>query len=115
MAEIRKQSRDCTFGDLTEDLMLHVLIRGIDSERMRRRLFETDDLKLEKALRMCRNMEATAADLQMWSSRKEEVAAIAAGSSQKYQRLHRKRSTKQQKETVEDVVTTCPKQVSSTR
>ena len=87
MAEIRKQSRDCTFGDLTEDLMLHVLIRGIDSERMRRRLFETDDLKLEKALRMCRNMEAIAADLQMWSSRKEEVAAIAAGSSQKYQRL----------------------------
>ena len=38
MAEIRKQSRDSTFGDLTEDLMLHVLMRGIDSERMRRRL-----------------------------------------------------------------------------
>jgi hypothetical protein len=33
-------------------------------------------------------MEATAADLQMWSSKKEEeVAAIAAGSSRKYQRL----------------------------
>ena len=88
MAEIRKQSRDCTFGDLTEDLMLHVLIRGIDSERMRRRLFKTDDLKLEKAVRMCRNMEATTADLQMWSSKKEEeAAAIAAGSSRKYQRL----------------------------
>ena len=65
--------------------MLHVLIRGIDSERMRRRLFKTDDLKLEKAVRMCRNMEATTADLQMWSSKKEEEAA--AGSSRKYQRL----------------------------
>ena len=35
--EIRKEVRDCQFGDLKADLMLHVLNRGVDDERMRRR------------------------------------------------------------------------------
>ena len=39
MTEIRKEVKDCDFGDLKEDLMLHVLIRGINSEKMLRRLF----------------------------------------------------------------------------
>ena len=30
--------------------MLHVLIRGVENERMRRRLFETENLDLEKAV-----------------------------------------------------------------
>ena len=48
--EIRKEVKDCQFGDLKADLMLHVLLRGIDDERMRRRLFETDNLGLAKAI-----------------------------------------------------------------
>ena len=28
MTEIRKQVKDCEFGDLWDDMMLHVLIRG---------------------------------------------------------------------------------------
>ena len=47
--ELRKQSKYCQFGTLSDDLMLHVLIRGVDSERMRR-MFETDKLDLEKAV-----------------------------------------------------------------
>ena len=71
--EIRKEVKDCQFGDLKADLMLHVLLRGIDDERMRRRLFETDNLDLAKAIRMCQTMEATAADLQHLGSKKTEV------------------------------------------
>ena len=44
--------------------MLHVLIRGVENERMRRRLFETENLDLEKAVRLYQAMEATAADMQ---------------------------------------------------
>ena len=47
--------------------MLHVLIQGLDSERMRRHLFETDNLELSKVIQMCQTMEATAADLQLWA------------------------------------------------
>ena len=69
--ELRKQSRDCQFGALRDDLMLHVLIRGVDSERMRRRMFETDKLDLEKAVQMCQVMESTTVDLQQMGTRLE--------------------------------------------
>ena len=57
--------------------MLHVLIRGIDSERMRR-LFETEKLDLAKAIQMCQTIEATTADLQSWEAKElsEQVAAV---------------------------------------
>ena len=58
MTEIRKQVKDCDFRVLQDDLVLHVLIRGMESERMWRRLFETENLNLERAIRMCLAMEA---------------------------------------------------------
>ena len=61
---LRKHIKDCDFGTLKDDLMLHVLIRGIDSDQIRCRLFETDKLELTKAVPMCQAMEATSAHLQ---------------------------------------------------
>ena len=71
--EIQKEVKDCQFGALKADLMLHVLIRGIDDERMRHRLFEAENLDLAKAIRMCQTVEATAADLQHLVSKKTEM------------------------------------------
>ena len=48
----------------------NVLIREIDSDRIRRRLFETDKLELAKAVQMCQAMEATSVDLQCWGEKK---------------------------------------------
>ena len=65
-------------------MMLHVLIRGLDCERMRRRLFETDKLELPKAIQMCQGMEAMAADLQSWGEAKNgspEVVAAVKGTA----------------------------------
>ena len=78
VTELRKKVKDCEFGILKDDLMLHVLIRGLDSERMRRRLFETDKLELPKAIQMCQGMEATAADLQSWGEAKNESPEVVA-------------------------------------
>ena len=72
--ELRKQVKDCQFGDLKDDLMLYVLIRGVDNERMRRRLFETENLDLSKAIRMCQSMEAMADDLQCLAGKKVEAS-----------------------------------------
>ena len=87
--EIRKEVKDCQFGALKADLMLHVLIRGIDDERMRCRLFEVENLDLAKAIRMCQTMEATAADLQHLVSKKTEMvegetAGVALLSKKRY-------------------------------
>ena len=38
-SEWRRQVKDYNFRNLKEDLILHALIRGMDSERMRRRFF----------------------------------------------------------------------------
>lgn len=58
---LRKHVKDCDFGTLKDD-----------SDRIRRRLFETDKLGLAKAVQMCQAMEATSADLQSWSEKKSE-------------------------------------------
>ena len=72
--ELRKQVKDCQFGDLKDDLMLYVLIRGVDNERMCRRLFEAENLDLPKAIRMCQSMEAMADDLQCLAGKKTEAS-----------------------------------------
>ena len=41
------------FGEMKENLMLHVLIRAVDSDRMRRWLLETEKLDLAKAVHVC--------------------------------------------------------------
>ena len=70
-----------SFGTLKDDLMLHVLIRGLDSERMRRRLFETNNLELPKAIQMCQGMEVSVADLQSWGEASPEVVAAVKGTT----------------------------------
>ena len=66
------------FGDLKEDVMLHVLIRGVDNKRIRRRLLEIENLDLSKAIRIFQNMEATASDLHSLVANKAEVSECVA-------------------------------------
>ena len=54
---LRKHVKNCNFRTLKDDLMLHVLIRGIDCDQIRCHLFETDKLELAKAVQMCQAME----------------------------------------------------------
>ena len=51
---LKKKVRECTFGDLIDDMVLHALALGLDQERTKRRLFETENLTLDKAIGMCR-------------------------------------------------------------
>ena len=80
MIDLCKQGKDCGFGDLKDDLMMHVLIRGVESDRMRRRLLEDENLDLDKAIRLCQVMESTVTDLLKLAGpadeSKEEVAAV---------------------------------------
>ena len=80
--------------------MLHVLIRGVDNERMRRRLFETENLDLEKAIRMCQAMEATAADMQSWGVKPELGEKVSAVDSSNPARSTPKSTTGQGRQKV---------------
>ena len=81
--ELRRKACDCEFGVLQDDLILLVLIRGVDSERMRRRMLETDKLELGKAIQVCQVMEATASDLTKLGGKSGIEEGVAAVSSQK--------------------------------
>ena len=50
LTALKKQVRDCAFGDLKDDMVLHALTLGLDNDRTRRRLFETQKLTLDKAV-----------------------------------------------------------------
>jgi len=72
---LRKQVRDCTFGELTDDMVLHALTLGLNSEKTRRRLFESQNLTLEKAITLCRITEDTEEDMRKLKLN-EEVSAV---------------------------------------
>ena len=59
--------------------MLHALIRGMDNERIRWRLFKMENMDLSRARRMCQYIEAMANDLQSLVANRAEVSKDVAG------------------------------------
>ena len=75
LTALKKKVRECTFGDLTDDMVLHALPMGLDQERTRRRLFETENLTLDKAIGICRLAEDTEVEMKKLHLN-EEVSAL---------------------------------------
>ena len=50
--ELQKQSRDCDFGALRDDMIVHVIIQGVKNKRLHRRSLEANNLDLTKAIRI---------------------------------------------------------------
>ena len=75
LTALKKQVRDCAFGDLKDDMVLHALTLGLDNVRTRRRLFETQKLTLDKAVNLCRLAEDTETEMRKMKVN-EEVSAL---------------------------------------
>ena len=75
LTALKKQVRDCAFGDLKDDMVLHALTLGLDTDRTRRRLFETQKLTLDKAVTLCRLTEDTETEMRKMKIN-EEVSAV---------------------------------------
>ena len=72
---LMKQVRECSFGELKDDMTLHALTLGLDEEKTRRRLFEAKHLTLEKAIVLCRLSEDTEGEMRKLKIN-EEVNAV---------------------------------------
>ncbi|XP_067928064.1 uncharacterized protein [Watersipora subatra] len=58
LTALRKQAREyCDFKEAAEDWILHALTLGLLEEGTRKRLFEKEDLDLEKAIKIYRTVE----------------------------------------------------------
>ena len=71
---LKKQVRDCSFGELKEHMVL-LLSLGLDNDLTRRRLFETQKLTLDKAVNLCRLTEDTETEMRNMKIN-EEVSAV---------------------------------------
>lgn len=89
---LKKQVRECAFGDLRDDMVLHALTLGLDQERTRRRLFETKNLDLEKAITLCRLAEDTEGEMRKLKLN-EEVQAVYKTRQKKAKRRPRSQPT----------------------
>lgn len=75
---LHKIARDCDLKAMYEAFVLQAFLLGIESDRLRRKLFEqSESVTLEQAISVCRAAEATTADLQsLKSDCTESVHAI---------------------------------------
>ena len=64
---LKKKVRECTFGDLTNDMALHALTLGLDQERTRLRLFEMENLILDKTIGICRLAADTEVEIKTYT------------------------------------------------
>ncbi|XP_051233810.1 uncharacterized protein LOC127350824 [Dicentrarchus labrax] len=68
MAEIRKLSQDCNYGETLSQMLLDRLVCGINDDRIQRRLLSETALTFESALSLAQGMESAnknVQDLQM--------------------------------------------------
>ena len=54
MTELRLIAKNCSFGDLENQLIRDRLVCGTNSEEVRQRLLRVEDLSLDKAISICR-------------------------------------------------------------
>ena len=59
VTELKLISKNCSFGDLEDQLLRDRVVCGIHSDEVRQHLLRTDDLTLEKCLKICRAYEQT--------------------------------------------------------
>lgn len=64
VASLNKLSLDCEFKDLREGLVKDILILGLKNNQLKERLLRESDLKLDKAVMLCKAVEATAGHMR---------------------------------------------------
>ena len=57
LTELRKKSKSCGFGDLTDSMIRDQIVVGIKDEKVREKLLKTEKLDLKKTIAVCKASE----------------------------------------------------------
>ena len=79
LTALKKQVRDCAFGELKDDMVLHALTLGLENDRTRRRLFETQKLTLDSCQAVPPHRGHRNRDAQNESKRRSECCVQNEG------------------------------------
>lgn len=74
LTRIQTQSTKCEFGDLKDSLVLDQVVIGVLSDKLREKLLCEDDLKLDKAVNMCKASEMSSQQIK--DLQKEDLSSI---------------------------------------
>ena len=61
--DLRNKANQCTYGDLTDELLRDRIVAGVYDNSLRRQLLKTADLTLVKAVQLCQINEAAESDM----------------------------------------------------
>lgn len=68
VTDLRNKSKDCDFGDLVEGLITDRIVCGIANSHLKERLLREPDLKLSRALEICRAAEISSQQMRVLES-----------------------------------------------
>ena len=75
LSDLKIKAASCMFGDLKNDLMVDRIVCGIQSDTVRKLLLRTEDLTLDKAVKICQIHELSETRVQELQKEKTEKSA----------------------------------------
>ena len=89
VTDLKIKARNCSFGDLKDEMIRDKIICGITSEQLCGRLLRQGDISLDKVLEICRSHEASEKQLKDLNSVKKnsDVAVNVVSSKSEYKRF----------------------------
>ena len=84
IAQLRNKIKDCEFGELEESLLRDRIIGGVACDSLREKLLQTEDIDLNKCIKLCQLSEIKATDLSVTTQNTEQQAVDAVTRSNAY-------------------------------
>ena len=78
---VKSASGPCGWGDMSEDMPVHVVLKGLVNEELKGELLRKEKLKMTDVMAICARFEAAERTVREFGSkgRREEVSAIGSG------------------------------------
>ena len=76
VTELRTLAASCEWGDLKDDLICSRIVSGISSRVVRERLLRESDLKLNKAVEICRADELSRQQMKLFGNETSNVNQV---------------------------------------
>ena len=84
VTDLKNLAKDCELAQLEQELTKDILVLGVNSNTVRNRLLRIDDLKLDKAVDICRANEVAATQMQSLNQDSKTDSVNAVGQDKSY-------------------------------
>ena len=101
VTELKTLAASCEWGDLKDDLICSRIVSGISSRVVRERLLRESELKLNKAVEICRADELSRQQMKLFGSEANHVNQVKRGGVNRVQNKSKSDKTQEVKKATE--------------